>query len=164
MACVGKAVTDEQQIKQKVWHRPQQGLIGTVSISGSILSSLHHPCCARAVLCDCAMDVVPAGLQEDAPKEEVQKVRVEALRSLKKSIMAASVSGVVPGRRIILSERPPGGLSDNPSQQQLDADLLAVLKDNMGQIVEVMLPRYVCDVIFEILGRAKLGKAVCWGR
>lgn len=79
-------------------------------------------------------------MQEDAPEEEVRKVRAEALRSLSKTILTATIVNVVPGRRIILSERPPGGLSFNPSQQQLDADHLTVLKDNMGQVVEVMFP------------------------
>lgn len=75
----------------------------------------------------------------DAPEEEVRKVRVEALRCLTKTILTATIVNLVPGRRIILSERTPRDLSDNPSQQQLDAGHLAVLKDNMGQVVEVIL-------------------------
>ena len=81
-----------------------------------------------------------AGLQADAPEEEMRKVRVEALQSLGRTILTATIVNVLSGRRIILSEQPPGGLSYNPSQQQLDPNHLAVLKDNMGQVVEVMFP------------------------
>ena len=79
----------------------------------------------------------------DASEEEVRKVRVEALRCLIQTILTATIVNVLPGHRIIMSERPPEDLSNNPSQQQPDAEHLAVLRDNLGQVVEVMLPPHL---------------------
>ena len=110
------------------------------------------------------MGVLPAGLQEDAPEEEVRQVRREALRSLTKSILTATIVNVVSEHKIILSERPRGGMVENPSQQQLDADHLAVLKDNMGQVVEVILPLHLCHIYFVVLGCVTVGKAMWLGR
>ena len=90
-------------------------------------------------IADCSVECLLAGMGEDAPEEEVRKARREALKSLDKRILTATIVNVLPGRRIILSERPPGvALSDNPSQQQLSPSHLAVLKQNLGETVEVM--------------------------
>ena len=82
-----------------------------------------------------------AGIPDDAPEEETRKLRAEALKCLRRSILTATIVNVVPsGRRIIMSERPPKNLSDNPSQQELDARHLAVLQQNLGEVVEVTSP------------------------
>ncbi|KAL3157928.1 hypothetical protein ABBQ32_012331 [Trebouxia sp. C0010 RCD-2024] len=94
------------------------------------------------------------GLPVDAPEEETRKVRAEALRSLQRSILTATIVNVVPSsRRIILSERPPKNLSDNPSQQQLEARHVEVLQQNLGEVVEgviVDVRSFGCFLEFDV--------------
>lgn len=85
------------------------------------------------------MGCLLADVPDDAPEEQTRKIRSEALKCLLRSILTVTIVDVVPsGRRFILSERPPTDLSDNPSQQQLDPQCLAVLQQNLGEVVEVM--------------------------
>ena len=60
-----------------------------------------------------------AGMSDDASEEEVRNLRVEALRCMTRSILRGTIVNVMPGRKLVLSERPPEDLSINPSQQQL---------------------------------------------
>ena len=122
-------------------------------------------CCGHAVLAVCTKRkvVLSAGMSDVASEEEVRNLRVEALRCMTRSILRGTIVNVMPGRKLVMSERPPEDLSINPSQQQLGADHLAVLRDNMGQVVEVVtFSPHVLLVLFAVLPAvgAKAGRAV----
>ena len=82
---------------------------------------------------------LPAGSQEDVSETEMRQIRVRALKSLTGSFLTASIINLPPDRRVVMTERPLGTLTDNPKHQQLQPQHLNVLQQNLGEVVEVAM-------------------------
>ena len=82
---------------------------------------------------------MPAGVQAEVSEEEARQIRKQAFQSLQGSILTVSIISVSQDRRVVMTERPLDSLSENPSTQRLQPQYLAVLGQNLGEVVEVSL-------------------------